>query len=84
MSKRDFRCQVQGVDAADDWTIVSALYPEFAARDYAERADDDSAGELFPGNDSTQIIIVQDGDRSMMFQVRASWSKDFSARQVRA
>jgi hypothetical protein len=62
-----------------EWTAVEALYPDSAAEAYADKLEDDSAGEWLSPDDDGAIILVKISEAAepIAFEIVADYVKQF-------
>lgn len=75
-----FLCRMDDYDDGKEWAEVDAIGPVHAAKEYAKRCDDNSAGELY--QDSTRDkriihVIIGATKEVATFEIGFDYSKDF-------
>jgi hypothetical protein len=77
-----YLCQIPEQDHKDAWEKVEAYRADWAAEQYAERRDDDSAGQLFEDFGDTAIVLVKiegSDEPPKRFKVGFDYTKTFGA-----
>ncbi len=83
---RQWKCRIAADEAnPDEWELVIGHDPEDAALTFAERADDNSGGEIFQRASSDEIVVEVETSQGYIdvFTISFDYSKIFYARHDR-